>query len=61
MKYNYGFKFVYRKTEGSELQEERLFIASNDRNMENACEIAMLQFIKKHGYYSGKLVSCMAW
>ena len=56
-KYQYAFKFQYRENNGSELKTERFFIVSNDKDGENACEIAMLQFIKKHGYFSGKLVS----
>ena len=54
----YGFKFQYRETKGSELITDYGF-CSDDKNVSNAwnaCEIAMLRFIKSHNYYSAKLI-----
>lgn len=54
-KYIYGFTFQYREVKNSELKTDRFIINSNDKNAENACTIAMLQFLTRHNYYSGIL------
>ena len=58
--YNYGCKFIYRETKNGEHKTEYIFFMSNDSDITNACEIAMLRFIKSHNYYSGKVVKTMA-
>ena len=57
--FDYGFTFQYREVKNGEVFHDRLFIKSNDKDMENACTVAMLQFLTKHNYYSGKLLSCV--
>ena len=54
---DYRFKFQYKKTETSAPVIERFFISTTDTDARNACEIAMLQFISKHNYYSAKLLT----
>lgn len=56
--HNYAFTFLYREVKNGEQKKERFCIVSKDPDIINACEIAMLQFIKKHNYYSAKLDSC---
>ena len=57
MKHSYGFRFEYRQEKDGEAIKDCFFIESKDPDGENACTIAMLQFLKKHDYYSGRIVS----
>lgn len=54
--FSYSLKFVYRETKGSAHQENNLIVNTDDPNMKNACEIAMLKYLTKHNYFSGKLI-----
>ena len=56
-KNSYGFTFDYRKVENGKPEHERFFFSSNDNDIENACTVSMLQYLTKHGYYSGKITS----
>ena len=53
--HNYAFTFQYREVKNGELQTERFIIDSYDPDIVNACEIEMLRFVTKHGYYSAIL------
>ena len=53
----YGFNFKYRIHKDSEPIKERFFIESDKDNAWNDSEIAMLIFLKKRNYYSGKILS----
>lgn len=58
---NYGFTFQYRETENADPVTERFFITSRDNDAENACTIAMLQFIKRRGYFSARLLKVITF
>ena len=57
MDYTYSFKFEYREKEDSSYKTEQFIFCSREKDIEEACTIAMLMYLKKHDYYSGKLVS----
>lgn len=56
-KHDYAFTFLYREVKNGEHKTERFIISSYDSDIENACTIAMLQFVKKNNYYSAILTT----
>ena len=57
--YNYGFKFLYREKEGDEQKFDYFFFSLDTDNQEKAfdhAEVLMLKFLKKHDYFSGKVI-----
>lgn len=54
-RFTYALTFLYRETKNSEYKTERFIVNSTDPDGLNACEIAMLQYLTKHNYYSGKV------
>lgn len=57
MKKSFGFTFQYREVKEGDPIKERFFIETDPDNALNAAEIAMLKFLTKHNYYSGKVLS----
>lgn len=60
--FNYGFRFAYRETKGSELKTDCIFFSADkdiSNDLLNQCEIRMLSHISKKGFYSGKILRCL--
>lgn len=59
--FEYGFIFLYQKTEESELMREYGYVKTNKKDIEDACTVEMLKWLTKKNYYSGKLEKTFDW